>query len=126
MNPKTGFITGLLGLCALIGALVIVSTRSGIGQANSSGKTPYQIQALFRGGKSETIQVPEGRYLVLEYAEAPHSCTIETTAGGIKIFWSVGSDGPIKIYADPGSTVTLIGQEGTGGITLSGYLTDRL
>ncbi len=135
MNSKVGFISGLLGLAALVGALIVVTSRPGNGQEPKTGNIPFQQSFTFaKYGDQQSFQVPSGRTLVIELVNdnTYESTGIQTVAGGNEVSWSIlpstnANFSNVRMYADPGSTVTLTFYgSASGSINISGYLTNKL
>jgi hypothetical protein len=106
-------------------------------EQNNPAFRPFQVELTPKSGFCQTVEVPAGNRLVIEYVSAriedpgDRTLTILTTVGGTTAPHWVPLTEPfvtislaaqdVRLYADPGTEVQACVQ-GLGQVTLSGHL----
>ncbi len=142
----------ILGILLVVVATVVVAATMGsratansvssqqllkVVEQNNPAFHPFQVELLPKSGNCQTVQVPAGKRLVIEYVSAriedpsDRQLSITTTAGGTTAPHWVPVSEPfitisnaaqdVRLYADPRTDVDVC-VSGLGQVTLSGHL----
>jgi hypothetical protein len=131
-------VVGLVAVASLFGARAANSaTALRVIEQNNPAFSPFQVQLTPKSGFCQTVDVPAGKRLVIEYVSAriedPSSreISITTTGGGTRVSHWIPLTEPfvtisnaaqdVRLYADPGTQV-LACVDGLGQVALSGHL----
>jgi hypothetical protein len=134
-------VVGVFVVASLFGARAAnsASTQQALKviEQNNPAFSPFQVELTPKSGFCQTVDVPAGKRLVIEYVSAriedPSSreISITTTAGGTTVphwipltepFVTISNAAQdVRLYADPGTQVQAC-VDGLGQVTLSGHL----
>jgi hypothetical protein len=132
--------TGLVVGGLVFGGSAGAATKAlAVAEQNNPAFSPFQTTVTPKSGFCQTIDVPAGKRLVIEYISANvedatlNNMTIQTTAGGSTVAHyflltpppetstiSIGSQA-VRLYADPSTQVSVC-VAGLGVVSLTGYL----